>query len=278
MAEYNYEQSIWGEGEASLVWSSPTAVRLARALSALSSLPPSATVLEIGSGGGQFIRGVKRLRNDLVCKGCDISAEAIARAEKKGGGVEYTLSEQSRLPYADNSCNAVLVFDVLEHVDDVVAMLKEIHRVLTPDGVFYAYVPCEGDWLSLWNVLDQLGLKQGLTKKYAGHIHYFSRVALIKAFSDAGFLIKDKSYSEHFLGQWLMIVTYVCMNQAAKKKGLVQINNEDYFKELDSTMGPASLFALFKKAVNTAITLESIFFKQIPSPNVHFVAQAIKNN
>ena len=161
---FNYEQSIWGRGVATLKPSDPRAWRLRMALQALAKLPAESKVLELGCGAGQFIRAVKNLRPELVCHGCDISATALALAKKTNDSVSYEFSSEV-LPYGDNSFDAVLIFDVLEHVENPAAILSEVRRVLKPGGIFYAFVPCEGDWLSLWHLLDILGLKKELTKK-----------------------------------------------------------------------------------------------------------------
>lgn len=46
-------------------------------------------------------------------------------------------------PYEDNSVDYILADDILEHVmpDDVVPLLKEIHRILKPEGVFHFSIP-----------------------------------------------------------------------------------------------------------------------------------------
>lgn len=59
------------------------------------------------------------------------------------------------LPYASNSFDSVSAFDVLEHIPRVavnfstrqtvfpfIRLMSEIHRVLKPQGLFYALTPC----------------------------------------------------------------------------------------------------------------------------------------
>lgn len=260
---FNYEQSIWGQGIATLAWSDPASFRLRQALESVRSLPAGGRVLEIGCGAGQFIRAIKQLRPELDCHGCDISVYAVEEAKHHtDDGVSYAVSDV-RFPYGDSFFDAVLIFDVLEHVEDPAALLTEMQRVLKPGGIAYCFVPCEGDALSLWHLLDKLDLKHDLTKKHAGHINYFSRESLLALF-ESNFFVFAIRFSEHFLGQIIGIVAFFLMDRAAKRQGEVQINNETYFSQPSS-----SLVKIAKNIVNSLIYLESLLFSRVPSPNVH---------
>jgi len=46
-----------------------------------------------------------------------------------------------RIPVVDNSVDGVINTGVLEHVEDVDQVIKEIHRILKPNGVFYIEIP-----------------------------------------------------------------------------------------------------------------------------------------
>lgn len=265
---YNYEQSIWGRGVASLKWSSPTSFRLRQSLQAIRNLPPQSSVLEIGCGAGQFIRAIKQLRPELVCHGCDISQEALRMArEDSREDITYAFNEGCTLPYENNSMDAVLIFDVLEHVDNPEKLLSEVQRVLKPQGILYMFVPCEGDGLSFWHWLDKLGQKHDLTKKHAGHINYFSRKELLRLVYRQGFTKNYIRYSEHFLGQLLGILSFNLMERAAQKQKGRQLNNETYF----TTQMDSSIIQTLKSLVNSLIFLESYLFSYLPSPNVHMV-------
>lgn len=45
------------------------------------------------------------------------------------------------IPLESCSCDAILMLDVLEHIEDDVAAMREVSRVLAPHGVFVASVP-----------------------------------------------------------------------------------------------------------------------------------------
>lgn len=265
---FNYEQSIWGKGTASVRWSDPTAFRLQQALEAVEKLPSGSKVLELGAGAGQFIRAVKKYRPDLDCYGSDISSEAIRLATDAHDGVHYALSSENTVPFADNGFDTVLIFDVLEHVENPRAIVSEVRRVLRPGGIFYAFVPCEGDTTSLWHALDMLHLKRDLTKKHAGHINYFTRAGLRTMIRESGFTEWRIRYSEHILGQLLGVMAFHLMDRATTRNGGEQINNEAYFAA--HSKGAVSAI---KKLVNTMVYIESVVLQWVPSPNVHLVVR-----
>lgn len=274
MSEFDYEQSIWGHGNASLRLSSPTSFRLRQSLSAIAKLPSGAKVLELGCGAGQFIREIKKIRPDLACYGCDISQQAIAIAKQANDGVIYDLSAENKSVYEDNFFDAVLIYDVLEHVENPGLILSEVNRVLKSGGVFYSFVPCEADPLSFWNLLHKLGLKKEFTKMYAGHINKFSRRSLVDLVRSHGFAVARIRYSEQILGQLLGLAAFFSMDRFAQKNKLHQVNNEQYFDNLGQKGGGA--LRVIKNIVNSLVALESIIFSRVPSPNVHLVV--VKQN
>ena len=56
-------------------------------------------------------------------------------------GVDVVADLELGLPFDDASFEAVFADQVLEHVRDLVALVREVHRVLKPGGVFVVHVP-----------------------------------------------------------------------------------------------------------------------------------------
>ncbi len=93
-------------------------------------------VADIGCGWGG-------LTETLSAWGSVVGVEPseAARAEAKRRGVEVLAGEADALPLEDGSVDIVVSTDVLEHLDDDVAAVREIERVLVPDGIALVTVP-----------------------------------------------------------------------------------------------------------------------------------------
>lgn len=272
---FDYNQSIWGQDTASLQPSHPTAIRLFQSLKALYNLPAQAKILEVGCGAGQFIRAIKEKLPSSECYGFDISVAAINKAKEAGDAVNYVVGQSDRWPLSDNFFDAVVIFDVLEHVESVEQTMSEIKRVLKPGGLFYAFLPCEGDYLSIWYYLKFSRKFDTLTNKYAGHINRFSRLRWKKIVIQSGFQIIDKKYSEHFFGQLLGILAFYLMDRRAQNSNLSQLNNEEYFGNLAQNNKFKKLFFWLRAMVNSLVYYESRILQNLPSPNMHIVAKKI---
>jgi ubiquinone biosynthesis O-methyltransferase len=97
-----------------------------------------AQVLDVGCGGG-FMAEALAARGAHVT-GIDPAAKAIAaavfHAKAQGLSIHYVEGSGEALPVPDGSMDIAVCVDVLEHVADVELVLREIHRVLKPGGVF----------------------------------------------------------------------------------------------------------------------------------------------
>lgn len=93
-------------------------------------------VLDLGCAGG-FMAEALDDRGAQVT-GIDPAKDSIdaARAHAQARSITYDVGAGEALPYGDGSFDAVVCVDVLEHVQDLNAVLKEVHRVLKPEGMF----------------------------------------------------------------------------------------------------------------------------------------------
>jgi len=94
-------------------------------------------ILDVGAGTGEDIDVLRKFGSvyaiDVDQRSLDMISDSMV-AEKK-------IADACNIPYADNTFDVVVAFDVLEHVKDDAKMVSEIQRVLKPGGKFIFTVP-----------------------------------------------------------------------------------------------------------------------------------------
>lgn len=156
--------------------------------------PASGVVCEIGSGEGKFLRTLAAVHPGLVLHGCDVRSPREERPE-----YEFRMIDEDRLPYEDASVDAVLIFDVLEHVADPARILGEAARILKRDGRLLAFVPVEGEPVSFYEMYRRL-LGRDLYVGTKHHVQSFTHGGL-RAILAPRFVIEKRRYAYHALGQ-----------------------------------------------------------------------------
>ncbi len=103
------------------------------------SLNAGQPVLDWGCGYGQVSWLLRRRGVDVVS--CDAEKRTVIDSipELASIPIRY-VSDPVRLPYDSASFSAVLSMGVLEHVPDLRGSLREIYRVLQPDGLFLLFM------------------------------------------------------------------------------------------------------------------------------------------
>jgi SAM-dependent methyltransferase len=106
-------------------------------------------ILDVGCGTGA---NLELLGNFGIAEGVDVSTDALSFCRQRGLERVH-LGEAEKLPYPDQSFDLVTGLDVVEHLDDDLAGLREMHRVLKPEGRALLFVPA---FMFLWGVQDDI--------------------------------------------------------------------------------------------------------------------------
>lgn len=99
-------------------------------------------VLDAGCGTG-YGTGILAAAGAKHAVGVDISPDAIesARSSAPHASVEFVLGDLHELPFADDAFDLVVCFEAIEHVDDQARAIRELKRVLRPDGLLVLSSP-----------------------------------------------------------------------------------------------------------------------------------------
>ncbi|MDQ1639852.1 MAG: hypothetical protein QOF62_3191 [Pyrinomonadaceae bacterium] len=156
----------------------------------------SLNILDVGCGTGANLEMLSQFGQ---AEGVDVSAEALEFCRERGlQQVKQGAAEA--LPYENDSFDLVTGLDVVEHLDDDVAGLKEMRRVLRAGGRAVLFVPA---FMFLWGVQDDI----------SNHRRRYTMDNLKEAVRKAGFEIERASYvnlsffAPIFFGRLLMRVT-----------------------------------------------------------------------
>lgn len=105
-------------------------------------------VLDIATGDGDFISLMKKtMRDHESFTGIDVSGEEIEAARKNmGEAAEFHEMNAENIEFEDGFFDTVSIANSLHHLDDVGVVLREMKRVLKPDGHFILQeMFCDGE-------------------------------------------------------------------------------------------------------------------------------------
>jgi len=134
-------------------------------------------ILDVGCGTGANLEMLSQFGS---AEGVDVSDEALEFCRRKGLTVQKGLAES--LPYADETCDITTARDVVEHLDDDIAGLKEMFRVTKSGGYSLIFVPA---FMWLWGVQDDI----------SHHRIRYTRKQIVERLENAGYTVERSTYA-----------------------------------------------------------------------------------
>jgi 2-polyprenyl-3-methyl-5-hydroxy-6-metoxy-1,4-benzoquinol methylase len=140
--------------------------------------PPPGRLFEVGAGAGFFLKSAERA--GWTVSGIEVSPEgARFAAERLALAVRQQSAEEIEEPPA--SLDAVVMFDVIEHLLDPLRTLRAVRAALVDRGVLAISTPNI-------NALSRWGLgRNWAVLSPSEHLYYFSEDTLRKILERAGF-------------------------------------------------------------------------------------------
>jgi SAM-dependent methyltransferase len=150
--------------------------------------------------------------------GADLDWDVMLKAQRNVGHLpDLMLNHASiyELPYPDNTFDAAILSEVLEHLDDDVLALREIFRVLKPGGVAAITVP-NANYPFWWDPINKsleklfgTHIQHGpLAGIWANHVRLYTREQLKLATLDGGFVVEEERAFTHHCFPFIHNIVY----------------------------------------------------------------------
>ncbi len=199
---------------------------LARTIDRL-GLPAHARILDAGCGSA---RNMVDLARRGAVTGVEVSPTSVEVARARGVG-EVVEGSVLNMPFADDAFDFAVCLDVIEHLPDDRAALRELRRVLAPGAPLLVTVPAY-QWL--WSGHDEIN----------HHCRRYSRATLQRAAQEAGW---ECVYATHFNALLLPV--------AIALRALDRFHKGTTESSLDLWVPPAPLNWLLQQPLNCESTV-----------------------
>jgi SAM-dependent methyltransferase len=135
-------------------------------------------ILDVGCGTGANLQMLSQFG---VAEGVDVSVAALDFCRARGL-TQVKQGAAESLPYEDAAFDLVTGLDVVEHLDDDIAGLREMRRVLRPGGRAVLFVPA---FMFLWGVQDDI----------SHHRRRYTLPELKRKLQEAGLTVERATYA-----------------------------------------------------------------------------------
>lgn len=120
--KHNFLQKIWHGWK----WQS-----LRQLLDGLSGM-----ILDVGCASGMLTDKIKKESPEARVFGVDLYKEAITYAQRNYPNITFEVADAHKLPFPARTFDVVIATETLEHLHDPQSAIREIWRILKPEGIF----------------------------------------------------------------------------------------------------------------------------------------------
>lgn len=159
---------------------------------------PGFKILDIGCGEGRHAAAAYRFK-DVTVIGADLDFSSLMEAKRRlafhdrlgehgGGAWGLSVTDITRLPFADDSFDLVICSEVLEHIPGDAAAMRELVRVVKPGRDLVVSVPRYYPERICWALSDEY------YNANQGHVRIYRKKQLVNRLERLGV----RHYARHF--------------------------------------------------------------------------------
>lgn len=219
--------------------------------------------LNLGTGEGDYDRMIAPFCQQLMA--CDINENDVAFARELNAdipNIQYQVENALQLSFADNTFDLITSVDVIEHVGQPEQMMREVARVLKPNGLAMITFPT-WDYPFTYDPINKLG-SLFTKKKISQGAYAFGHEYLIKGETFKNWsaqhalkVEKQKQLSGYFVALSEMYWTGII--QRLFKANAKNVSND---KEEGMVLRPSHKAPFLVKLTDAFIQLDYFLFKK----------------
>lgn len=142
---------------------------------------PDATILEVGVSGGHLLADLRRRFPQATVVGSDYTLGTLKALAQKAPPLPLIRLDLTQSPLPDGAVDAIVLLNVLEHIEQDEAAIRHIYRMLKPGGLAVIEVPAGPH---LYDDYDRELM----------HFRRYSAEELARKAKAAGFEVVEESY------------------------------------------------------------------------------------
>ena len=171
-------------------------------------LPDDSSILDAGSGFGQYTWWMGSRYKDWIIKAADINSEEIAECNEffrktgRSGRVTFETGNLTQLSDS-NAYNMILTVDVMEHIEADEKVFSNFHRALRENGVLIISTPSDKGGSDVHDHDDSSFIDEHVRDGYG-------KEEIIKKLKGAGFRSAEVRYTYGKAGSisWILSMKY----------------------------------------------------------------------
>jgi ubiquinone/menaquinone biosynthesis C-methylase UbiE len=144
------------------------------------------TIMDIGCSSGFFLKLLLQCFPDSVIVGADCVRDPLERLSRSLPDIPLLQFDLTKCPLPDQSFDGLVLLNVLEHIEDDLAAVRQVLRILKPGGIAVIEVPAGPD---LYDVYDRELM----------HFRRYRMQGLLELLRGAGLEILERSHLGFFL-------------------------------------------------------------------------------
>jgi 2-polyprenyl-3-methyl-5-hydroxy-6-metoxy-1,4-benzoquinol methylase len=164
-----------------------------KAFELLTQINITGSILDFGSGQGNFLKQLKNFNYSQIA-----GADLMDRPQDISESIKWIVADlNSRLPQVDETFDVIIAIEVIEHLENPRAVVREWKRLLKPGGTLIFSTPNNESYRALIALVLKGHFVSFLEKDYPAHITALTELDMKRILQESMFSNTDVFYTNY---------------------------------------------------------------------------------